>query len=128
MFLALGRFLGHIEVCDMLQPQNWCHLDALGLQNTSFKLFHCVEAMQYSLYQVTTVSFLPPLSPGTLIRSPVLRNTGETLIFNIPGSSRKGTVKVCVLLPDGTCHGDGNITYQSLPSCSDITPDRSWSR
>ncbi|XP_029969923.1 plexin-D1-like [Salarias fasciatus] len=58
--------------------------------------------------------------------SPVWNNSGSSLTFHIPRANRKGTVKACVLLPDGSCHGDASITYQSSPSCRDISPRNSW--
>ncbi|XP_071358916.1 plexin-C1 isoform X2 [Trachinotus anak] len=58
--------------------------------------------------------------------SPVWNNTGVTLTFHIPSADSKGVVKICVLLPDGSCHGDSKITYQSAPSCTDIIPSSTW--
>lgn len=58
--------------------------------------------------------------------SPVWDNTGFSLTFHIPTSDIKGVVNVCLLLPDGRCHGKAKITYSSLPSCANITPKSSW--
>ncbi|KAK5848791.1 hypothetical protein PBY51_008483 [Eleginops maclovinus] len=58
--------------------------------------------------------------------SPVWNNTGVSLTFHIPSAENKGVVKVCAVLPDGSCHGNATITYQSSPSCTDITPSSSW--
>ncbi|XP_024150387.1 plexin-C1 [Oryzias melastigma] len=58
--------------------------------------------------------------------SPVRNNNGVSLTFNIPSSETKGQVKVCVLLPDGSCHGNATITYKSEPACRDISPRISW--
>ncbi|XP_039457497.1 plexin-C1-like isoform X1 [Oreochromis aureus] len=58
--------------------------------------------------------------------SPVWGNTGISLTFHIPSTHLKGVANVCVLLPDGSCHGDANITYRSSPSCGNITPSSSW--
>ncbi|KAM7377995.1 hypothetical protein PAMA_013077 [Pampus argenteus] len=58
--------------------------------------------------------------------SPVWNNTGVSLMFHIPRTDIKGVVKVCVLLPDYSCHGNAQITYRSLPSCTSITPSSSW--
>ncbi|XP_039457441.1 plexin-C1-like isoform X1 [Oreochromis aureus] len=58
--------------------------------------------------------------------SPVWDNTGFSLMFHIPTSDIKGVVNVCLLLPDGRCHGKAKITYSSLPSCTNITPSSSW--
>lgn len=66
----------------------------------------------------------PPLH---VLRSPVWNNTGTSLTFHIPSTEEKGTVRVCVV-HDGSCHGDATITYQSLPSCTGITPGSSWIR
>ncbi|KAL3976653.1 hairy and enhancer of split 2/6/7 [Sarotherodon galilaeus] len=58
--------------------------------------------------------------------SSVWDNTGFSLTFHIPSSNIKGVVNVCLLLPDGRCHGKAKITYSSLPSCTNITPSSSW--
>ncbi|XP_008296173.1 plexin-C1 [Stegastes partitus] len=58
--------------------------------------------------------------------SPVWNNTGTSLTFHIPSTDIKGVVKVCVLLPDGSCHGNTKITYRSAPSCTDIKPSSTW--
>ncbi|TNN54600.1 Plexin-C1 [Liparis tanakae] len=58
--------------------------------------------------------------------SPVWNNVGVELTFHIPGADNKGAVSVCVLLPDGSCHGNATITYQSAPSCTDVVPSCSW--
>ncbi|XP_025755663.1 plexin-C1 [Oreochromis niloticus] len=58
--------------------------------------------------------------------SPVWGNTDISLTFHIPSTHLKGVANVCVLLPDGSCHGDANITYRSSPSCGNITPSSSW--
>ncbi|XP_005951496.2 plexin-C1 [Haplochromis burtoni] len=58
--------------------------------------------------------------------SSVWGNTGFSLTFHIPSSNIKGVVNVCLLLPDGHCHGKAKITYSSLPSCTNITPSSSW--
>ncbi|CAK6959864.1 Hypothetical predicted protein [Scomber scombrus] len=58
--------------------------------------------------------------------SPVWNNTGVNLTFHIPSADSKGVVKVCVVLPDGSCHGNTKITYRSSPSCTAVTPSSSW--
>ncbi|XP_026003310.1 plexin-C1-like [Astatotilapia calliptera] len=58
--------------------------------------------------------------------SPIWDNAGVSLTFHIPSTDIKGVVRVCVILEDGSCHGDANITYRSLPSCGNITPSSSW--
>ena len=62
------------------------------------------------------------------VRSPVWSNTGDNLTFHIPSADNKGVVKVCVVLPDGSCHGNATITYRSSPSCTKFTPNTSWIR
>ncbi|KAI3366903.1 hypothetical protein L3Q82_009548, partial [Scortum barcoo] len=64
----------------------------------------------------------------TLLESAVWSNDGVSLMFHIPSIDSKDVVKVCVLLPDGHCHGNTTITYQSSPSCSDIVPSSTWIR
>ncbi|KAK2858814.1 hypothetical protein Q5P01_003434 [Channa striata] len=59
--------------------------------------------------------------------SPVWNNTGVNLTFHIPSSNNKGLVKVCVLIPDGSCHGNSQIIYQSSPSCTKLEPSSTWS-
>nr|XP_046234682.1 plexin-C1 isoform X2 [Scatophagus argus] len=56
----------------------------------------------------------------------VWSNTGVNLTFHIPRADSKGVVKVCVLLADGSCHGNAKITYQSSPSCTYIAPSSTW--
>ncbi|XP_014195755.2 plexin-C1 [Haplochromis burtoni] len=58
--------------------------------------------------------------------SPVWDNSGVSVTFHIPSTDIKGVVNVCVLLPDGSCHGEANITYLSSPSCTSATPSSSW--
>uniref|UniRef100_H3CN71 Plexin C1 n=1 Tax=Tetraodon nigroviridis TaxID=99883 RepID=H3CN71_TETNG len=58
---------------------------------------------------------------------PVWGNTGSSLTFHIPSTDSKGIVQACVLLEDGSCHGNTTITYQSVPSCTGIAPNSSWS-
>ncbi|TKS91123.1 Plexin-C1 Virus-encoded semaphorin protein receptor [Collichthys lucidus] len=78
-----------------------------------------------NLGNVTRVRFQLDMN-CKLQESPVLSNTGERLTFDIP-SSNKGLVKVCVVLPDDSCHGNAQITYQSSPSCTSIAPSSTWS-
>ncbi|XP_016516675.1 plexin-C1-like [Poecilia formosa] len=60
--------------------------------------------------------------------SPVLSKNGSSLTFHIPSTEAKGLTEVCVLLPDGSCHGNFTVTYLSSPICTDITPSSSWRR
>ncbi|XP_054911469.1 plexin-C1-like [Poeciliopsis prolifica] len=57
---------------------------------------------------------------------PVWNNTGVSLTFHIPATETRRVIKVCVLLPDGSCHGNTTITYTSSPVCTDIVPRSSW--
>jgi hypothetical protein len=54
-------------------------------------------------------------------------NTGASLTFHIPAGD-KGRVEVCLLLPDGGCHGNASLTYLSAPVCASISPDTTWAR
>lgn len=62
----------------------------------------------------------------TARESPVWNNTGVNLTFHIPSAENKGMVKVCVLLSDGSCHGNTTIAYRSAPSCTAVTPSSTW--
>ncbi|CAL8242382.1 unnamed protein product [Merluccius merluccius] len=55
----------------------------------------------------------------------VLSNTGHSLMLHIPAGD-KGRVQVCLLMPDGRCHGNASITYHSVPICTSIVPNSSW--
>ncbi|XP_042366924.1 plexin-C1 isoform X2 [Plectropomus leopardus] len=79
----------------------------------------------YNLSDVTRVR-IQVYKDCTPQESPVWNNTDVNLTFHIPRSDYKGVVKVCVLLPDGSCHGNAKITYRSSPSCTGITPNSSW--
>ncbi|XP_034530071.1 uncharacterized protein LOC117805449 [Notolabrus celidotus] len=59
--------------------------------------------------------------------SPVWNNTGEFLTFHIPSAEDKGVVQVCVLLPDNSCYSNAKVTYRSAPSCTNISPNSTWS-
>ncbi|XP_061570600.1 uncharacterized protein LOC133424167 [Cololabis saira] len=56
-----------------------------------------------NLHNVSSVRIQQDLSCAPK-QSPVWNNTGTSLMFNIPSTKMKGVVKVCVLLPDGSCH------------------------
>ncbi|XP_040928313.1 uncharacterized protein LOC114862669 [Betta splendens] len=58
--------------------------------------------------------------------SPVWNNTGVNLTFHIPSTDYKGVVSVCVVLPDGSCHGNYGISYQSSPTCIRTEPNSAW--
>ncbi|XP_074481400.1 plexin-C1 isoform X2 [Sebastes fasciatus] len=79
----------------------------------------------HNLSDVTRVRIQADMDCTTQ-ESPVWNNTGVNLTFHIPSADKKGTVKVCVLLPDGSCHGKAKITYRSSPSCTDIAPSSTW--
>lgn len=101
--VRLGRLLNYIEA-DFAAHKLRCRFIAES-QSSALSLFMCA-----------------------LVRSPVWSNTGAKLTFHIPSTDSKGTVKVCVLLPDGSCHGNANITYRSSPSCTGIAPSSTWIR
>ncbi|XP_027900307.1 plexin-C1-like [Xiphophorus couchianus] len=58
--------------------------------------------------------------------SPVWNNTGESLTFHIPSRTNEAEAKVCAVLSDGSCHGEADITYQSVPSCTGVSPSVTW--
>ncbi|XP_036005267.1 plexin-C1-like [Fundulus heteroclitus] len=69
---------------------------------------------------------IQPLMECSPQECPVWNKTGVSLTFHIPSTETKRVVKVCLLLPDGSCHGNATITYQSSPVCTDIVPRSSW--
>ncbi|XP_065807694.1 plexin-C1-like [Labrus bergylta] len=77
----------------------------------------------FNLSSVIRVRFQADCTPQEF---PVWDNTGENLTFHIPSAENKGVVKVCLLLPDGSCHGSAKITYRSAPSCTSISPNSTW--
>ncbi|XP_030295681.1 plexin-C1 isoform X1 [Sparus aurata] len=79
----------------------------------------------HNLHDVTRVRIQADMD-CTPQESPVWSNTGDSLTFHIPSADNKGVVKVCVVLPDGSCHGSATITYRSSPSCTNFTPNTSW--
>ncbi|XP_073337248.1 plexin-C1-like [Pagrus major] len=78
-----------------------------------------------NLHDVTRVRIQADMD-CTPQESPVWSNTGQRLTFHIPSADNKGVVKVCVVLPDGSCHGNAIVTYRSSPSCTDFVPNTSW--
>lgn len=64
---------------------------------------------------------------STLLRTPVLERSNDTLKFHIP-SGNKDAVSVCVVTADGRCHSKATVTYSSQPICSKLQPGVSWSR
>ncbi|XP_014874483.1 plexin-C1-like [Poecilia latipinna] len=58
--------------------------------------------------------------------SPVWNKTGESLTFHIPRRTNEAEAKVCVVLSDGSCHGEAKIAYQSAPSCNSTSPTTIW--
>ncbi|KAJ3612310.1 hypothetical protein NHX12_020586, partial [Muraenolepis orangiensis] len=50
---------------------------------------------------------------------------GDSLTFHIPAGD-KGQVTVCLLLPDGRCHGNASLAYRSAPVCTAVKPDSTW--
>ncbi|XP_010898435.4 plexin-C1 isoform X1 [Esox lucius] len=57
--------------------------------------------------------------------SPVWNHTDSNLTFHIP-SGDKGSVSVCVVLPDGRCVGKATVTYRSSPTCTGLSPANTW--
>jgi len=96
---------------------NWCIL----ILPSGFQMFSRCW-MSLSLFMSICVTLC------VLVRSPVWSNTGVNLTFHIPRADTKDMVKVCLLLPDGSCHGNAKITYQSSPSCTGISPNSTWMR
>ncbi|KAL6473651.1 hypothetical protein MHYP_G00172120 [Metynnis hypsauchen] len=60
-----------------------------------------------------------------LKETPVLERSTDTLRFSIP-SGNKGTVRVCVVTPDGHCHSKATITYGAQPTCTGLQPRNTW--
>ncbi|XP_029016185.1 plexin-C1 isoform X2 [Betta splendens] len=79
----------------------------------------------YNLSDVTRVRFQRDTACAAQ-ESPVWNNTGVNLTFHIPSTNYKGVVRVCVILPDGSCHGNGTISYQSSPTCIGTEPNSTW--
>ncbi|KAL7370502.1 hypothetical protein ABVT39_002608 [Epinephelus coioides] len=79
----------------------------------------------YNLSDVTRVRIQADMD-CTPQEAPVWDNTGVKLTFHIPNAHNKGVFKACVLLPDGSCHGNTKITYRSSPSCNKIAPSSTW--
>ncbi|XP_023206405.1 plexin-C1-like [Xiphophorus maculatus] len=40
--------------------------------------------------------------------------------------ANEAEAKVCAVLSDGSCHGEADITYQSAPSCTGVSPSVTW--
>ncbi|XP_019751925.1 plexin-C1 isoform X1 [Hippocampus comes] len=80
----------------------------------------------YNLSHVTRVRILTSMDCVPQ-ETPVWNNTGVSLMFHIPAIQGKGTVRVCAVLPDGSCHGNSAVTYTSSPSCAAVTPRITWS-
>ncbi|XP_040029319.2 plexin-C1 isoform X2 [Gasterosteus aculeatus] len=79
----------------------------------------------YNLIDVTGVKIQADVNCLPL-ESPVWNKTDGKLTFHIPSVDNKGTVQVCALLSDGSCHGNATITYKSSPSCTNIVPSTTW--
>ncbi|XP_062373565.1 plexin-D1-like [Sardina pilchardus] len=63
--------------------------------------------------------------------SPVLSHSKnssshEFLTFRIPSRAVKGTVRVCLLMVDGQCHGNVKLTYDTPPICNHLEPNTTW--
>ncbi|XP_026218353.1 plexin-C1-like [Anabas testudineus] len=79
----------------------------------------------HNLSEVTRVRIQSDMT-CTPKESPVWNNTGVNLTFHIPSTDSKGVVKVCVVLPDGSCHGNSKVIYLSSPSCIKTEPSSTW--
>ncbi|XP_061570601.1 plexin-C1-like [Cololabis saira] len=77
------------------------------------------------LHDVTRVR-IQMSSSCVLQESPIWNNTGVNLTFHIPSTDLEAVVKVCLLLPDGNCHGNSEITYWSSPLCTKTVPKSTW--
>ncbi|XP_055367383.1 uncharacterized protein LOC114861366 isoform X2 [Betta splendens] len=79
----------------------------------------------YNLIDVTRVRIQRDTACAAQ-ETPVWNNSGVNLTFHIPSTNYKGVVRVCVTLPDGSCHGNYRISYQSSPSCFRTEPNSTW--
>ncbi|KAM6961556.1 plexin-C1 [Tautogolabrus adspersus] len=118
---------GNDSVCQMMDPRmNFSRPQISSITPSVVSFYGRNNAVLKGLYlsSVTRVRIRADMD-CTPKEFPVWDNTGENLTFHIP-SAEKGVVKVCLLLPDGSCHGSANITYRSAPSCTGILPNSTW--
>ncbi|XP_037317283.2 plexin-C1 [Pungitius pungitius] len=116
------------KVCQMMQSgMNFSKpgISSITPSNVSFYGRNHAVLSGYNLSDVTGVRIQVDVNCLSQ-ESPVWNKTDGKLVFHIPSADNKGTVQVCVLLPDGSCHGNAAITYMSSPSCTNIVPSTSW--
>ncbi|XP_047430734.1 plexin-C1 isoform X1 [Mugil cephalus] len=120
--------LDNDSVCQKLEPgMNFSKPEISSISPSVVSFYgrnHALLSGQ-NLINVTRVRIQTDLDCSPQ-ESPVWNKTGVNLTFHIPTTEKKGFVKACVLLPDGSCHGNAIITYQSTPSCTDIVPSSTW--
>ncbi|XP_070709669.1 plexin-C1 [Pempheris klunzingeri] len=116
------------SVCQTIEPErNFSKPEILSITPNvmSFHGWNNAVLSGHNLHEVTRVRIWAYME-CTPQESPVWKNVGTSLMFHIPSVNNKGVVKVCVVLPDGSCHGNAEITYLSSPSCTAITPSSTW--
>ncbi|XP_076008797.1 plexin-C1 isoform X2 [Genypterus blacodes] len=115
------------RVCNMLEPAGNFATPEISFINPNVVSFYGrnnVTLNGRNLGKVNRVRIQADINCSPQ-ESPVWNNTGTHLTFHIP-SADKGLFKVCVVLPDGSCHGNATITYRSSPSCTSIMPSSTW--
>ncbi|XP_070784822.1 plexin-C1 [Enoplosus armatus] len=120
--------VGNDSVCQMMESGMNFSTPEISSITPSVVSFHGrnhAVLSGYNLSDVTRVRIQADMD-CTPQESPVWHNTGVNLTFHIPSADNKGVVKVCVLLPDGSCHGSAKITYRSSPSCTNLIPKSTW--
>ncbi|XP_028256676.1 plexin-C1 isoform X2 [Parambassis ranga] len=116
----------HVGVCQMLESGiSRPEISSITPSVVSFYGRNHAVLSGHNLSHVIRVRIQADMD-CTYQESPVWNNTGVNLTFHIPSTDKKGVVKVCVLLPDGSCHGNGKVTYRSSPSCTNIAPNSTW--
>ncbi|XP_056280772.1 plexin-C1 isoform X2 [Pseudoliparis swirei] len=115
------------DVCQMESGMNFSRpeISSIAPSVVSFYGRNHAVLSGYNLSAVTGVRIQADTDCAPR-ESPVWNNVGVELTFHIPSTDNKGTVTVCVLLPDGSCHGNATITYRSSPSCTGVVPSCSW--
>ncbi|XP_060885192.1 plexin-C1 [Labrus mixtus] len=121
-----NKGVGNDGVCQMME--SWMNFSRPQISSitpsvVSFYGRNNAVLKGFNLSSVIRVRFQADCTPQEF---PVWDNTGENLTFHIPSAENKGVVKVCLLLPDGSCHGSAKITYRSAPSCTSISPKSTW--
>ncbi|XP_078098776.1 plexin-C1 isoform X1 [Sander vitreus] len=119
--------VGNDSVCQKMSGRNFSRPEISSITPSVVSFYGRNHAVLsgYNLSDVTRVRIQADMD-CTPQESPVWNNTGVKLTFHIPSADNKGVVKVCVPLPDGSCHGNATITYRSSPSCTHIVPSSTW--